>query len=58
MGGWRNTLAFDPLEAFGGFSFYDIMLAPIVDALDAALLDTSKAWLSLQVWSQAVLTSY
>jgi hypothetical protein len=47
--GWRNTLAFDPLEPFSGFSFYDAVLAPITDALARVLHSNSTAWLSLQV---------
>ena len=46
--GWRNTLAFDPLQPASGFSFFDIMLAPIADALNLVLLDNSTAWMSLQ----------
>ncbi|KAL4423381.1 hypothetical protein ABPG77_004312 [Micractinium sp. CCAP 211/92] len=47
--GWRNTLPFDPLQKFQGFSYYDILLEPIADALNAVVLQgNSEAWLSLQ----------
>lgn len=32
-----------------GFTYYNAVLAPIVDALNDALKDDSQAWLSLQV---------
>ena len=32
-----------------GFSYFDAVLAPIVDALNLVLTNTSEAWLSLQV---------
>ena len=47
--GWRNTLAFDPLLPVKGFTYFDALLAPIVDALILALDNSSgPAWLSLQ----------
>eukprot|EP00887_Chlorella_sp_A99_P004275 scaffold15.g4275.t1 len=50
MNGWRNTLAFDPLEPFGNFSYVDAFLSPIADALAAALRrrPTTRVWLALQ----------
>ena len=47
--GWRNTLAFDPLLPVKGFTYFDALLAPIVEALILALDNSSgPAWLSLQ----------
>ena len=34
-GFWRNGLIFDPLEKFEGFSYQDILIAPIAKALKA-----------------------
>jgi hypothetical protein len=35
-GSWRNGLLFKPAEKYGGFSYDDIMLAPLADALNTA----------------------
>jgi hypothetical protein len=37
QGAWRNGLLFKPKEVYEGFSYYDIMLAPIADALREAV---------------------
>lgn len=37
-GAWRNGLLFRPAEKYGGYSYYDIMLAPLADALHAAFV--------------------
>ncbi|KAI8472420.1 MAG: hypothetical protein J3K34DRAFT_210613 [Monoraphidium minutum] len=39
---WRNALDFKPEEAYGGFSYKDIMLDPLADALRTALRYTVK----------------
>lgn len=36
-GGWRNALVFDPLVKYGNFSYYDVMLRPIAQALNAVI---------------------
>jgi hypothetical protein len=39
---WRDALAFDPAAPYGGFSYVDIMLNPVADALGLALKATSN----------------
>jgi hypothetical protein len=37
-GGWRNALVMNPLQRYGGkYSYYDIMIKPMVDALKGAI---------------------
>jgi hypothetical protein len=36
-GGWRNALVFDPLAKYDGFSYYDVMLRPVAQALNAVI---------------------
>lgn len=50
---WRNMLVFDPLQRDAhGFSYYDIMLAPIMSAIKAAYAGSAgrgkQVWLGLQ----------
>lgn len=46
--GWRNTLDFDPLQPFRGFTYMQVFLDPVVDALAAAMGARSEAYLALQ----------
>eukprot|EP01025_Chloroclados_australasicus_P046899 TRINITY_DN5193_c0_g1_i10.p1 TRINITY_DN5193_c0_g1~~TRINITY_DN5193_c0_g1_i10.p1 ORF type:complete len:291 (-),score=43.53 TRINITY_DN5193_c0_g1_i10:66-938(-) len=48
LGGWRNTLRFDPLVPYGGFSYADIMLYPLADALAATAKPDTKIWFGMQ----------
>lgn len=43
---WRNSLDFQPEAKYDGFSYHDIMLAPLADAMRIALRDTvaTRAW--------------
>lgn len=41
-GGWRNALVFDPLAKYGGFSYYEIMLRPIAQALNAVITPNTQ----------------
>ncbi|KAF8073017.1 rpsQ [Scenedesmus sp. PABB004] len=43
QGGWRNALNFDPLASYAGFTYYDIMLRPIAQALNAVITPTTQA---------------
>ncbi|GLI63572.1 hypothetical protein VaNZ11_006570, partial [Volvox africanus] len=51
---WRNGLLFNPKQKYGGFSYQEVMLNPVVDALAAALaakpawVDPVPVWLALQ----------
>ena len=42
QGAWRNGLLFKPKDKYDGFSYYDIMLAPLADALRDALKQTAE----------------
>eukprot|EP01025_Chloroclados_australasicus_P033446 TRINITY_DN3411_c0_g1_i2.p2 TRINITY_DN3411_c0_g1~~TRINITY_DN3411_c0_g1_i2.p2 ORF type:complete len:362 (-),score=59.47 TRINITY_DN3411_c0_g1_i2:442-1527(-) len=48
QGGWRNTLRFDPLVPYGNYSYADIMLYPLADALSSVLTPSTKVWFGLQ----------
>eukprot|EP01025_Chloroclados_australasicus_P063457 TRINITY_DN839_c0_g1_i1.p1 TRINITY_DN839_c0_g1~~TRINITY_DN839_c0_g1_i1.p1 ORF type:complete len:461 (+),score=39.69 TRINITY_DN839_c0_g1_i1:187-1569(+) len=48
LGGWRNTIRFDPLTQYGGFSYADIMLYPLADALAATATSNTKIWFGMQ----------
>ena len=37
LGGWRNGLRFDPFKKYGDWSYVDIMLDPLVNALRTAM---------------------
>jgi hypothetical protein len=37
LGGWRNGLRFDPFKKYGDWSYVDIMLDPLVNALRSAM---------------------
>ncbi len=47
---WRNTLDFKPLEQYGGYSYYDVLISPVADAISAFQANNSgiKAYLTLQ----------
>jgi hypothetical protein len=47
LGGWRNALAFDPLAKYSGYTYWDIMLQPLAQALNAVITpDTQVGLLS------------
>lgn len=48
LGGWRNGLLFDPFKKYGEWSYMDIMITPLVEALRGAITDATKVWFSLQ----------
>ena len=41
LGGWRNTINFNPLKKYGNHSYLDAILYPIADAMLAATTPTS-----------------
>lgn len=47
-GGWRNALVFDPLAKYSGFSYYEVMLKPIAQALNAVIDPTTQVWFAMQ----------
>ncbi|GIL64350.1 hypothetical protein Vafri_18320, partial [Volvox africanus] len=61
---WRNGLLFNPKQKYGGFSYQEVMLNPVVDALAAALaakpawVDPVPVWLALQGEMSATVLSY
>lgn len=56
---WRNTLAFSPVEkGYEGLSYYDIMIHPLMGALENTKFKQQKVCLSLQgEMSKSILTS-
>lgn len=47
---WRNSLDFKPLEAYGGHSYYDVLVSPVADAIRTFQASNTgiKAYLTLQ----------
>lgn len=45
---WRNGLVFSPTEKKNGFSYMDVMINPMADALAATIKPTTKIWLAMQ----------
>lgn len=46
---WRNELALSPTQQYGGFSYQQVMLEPLADALKEAGVSGTRVWLTLQV---------
>ena len=57
-GQWRNAMLIDPLKKYGGYSYHDIMIKPIADALAAAMAPNTKVWFALQGEMSAMVTKY
>ncbi|KAG2493204.1 hypothetical protein HYH03_008624 [Edaphochlamys debaryana] len=61
---WRNGLKFNPKQKYGGFSYEDVMLNPIADALAAAIavtpswVDPLPVWFALQGEMSATVLNY
>lgn len=56
LGAWRNALIMDPTAKHagnnteqGGFSYYDIMLKPLAQALNAVISNSTKVYFAMQV---------
>ncbi|KAI7835519.1 hypothetical protein COHA_010593 [Chlorella ohadii] len=49
--GWRNTIPFDPLWPYRGFSYFDAVLAPIVDALNLGEMGAT-VWFYPSAWAR------
>jgi hypothetical protein len=56
LGAWRNALIMDPTAKHagnnteqGGFSYYDIMLRPLAQALNAVISNSTKVFFAMQV---------
>jgi hypothetical protein len=47
-GGWRNGLLFDPLKKYGNFSYTEIMLNPLADAMAAAATSGTNIYFAMQ----------
>ena len=51
---WRNWVNFDPLEPYAGYTYADLMLGTIADALaEAADADTASKWRYPAKWAPA-----
>lgn len=50
-GGWRNGLLFDPAKKYGNFSYQEIMLNPLADALAQVATSSTKIYFAMQVHS-------
>lgn len=56
---WRNGLLFDPLDKRQGFSYYDVMLKPLADALRNAEFHTdTKVWFATTGEMSATVMRY
>jgi hypothetical protein len=44
---WRNWVDFDPLESYGGYSYEDLMLGSIADALAATIKSGTRVEMAL-----------
>ncbi|CAL8461829.1 g1360 [Coccomyxa elongata] len=47
-GGWRNGLLFDPMKKYGNYSYTDIMLNPLADALAQSATSSTKIYFAMQ----------
>nr|QOL01152.1 putative extracellular protein CSOL_075 [Pseudococcomyxa simplex] len=47
-GGWRNGLLFDPAKKYGNYSYADIMLNPLADALAQVATSSTRIYLAMQ----------
>ena len=48
-GGWRNGLLFDPLKKYGQYSYVDIMVNPLANALVASMSSDNHVYFGMQV---------
>lgn len=48
LGGWRNTLNFNPVEPYSGVSYVEAVLNPIADAISSALKSDTQVWVTMQ----------
>lgn len=48
LGGWRNTINFNPLKKYGNYSYLEAILYPIADALLAATTPLTRLSFTLQ----------
>ena len=48
-GGWRNGLLFDPLKKYGQFSYEDVMVNPLANALAASMSSDNHVYFGMQV---------
>jgi len=58
LGGWRNGLLFDPFKKYGEWSYMDIMVQPLIEALRSAMTEDTKVWFSLQGEMSATVMYY
>lgn len=41
-GQWRNAMRINPVERYGGMSYFDVVLGPLADAMAATLLPNTR----------------
>lgn len=58
LGGWRNTLKFDPTQKYGNYSYEEIILNPLADMLSEAATAGSQVEFTLQGEMGATVFSY
>ena len=57
-GRWRNLLAFDPLEKRNGYSYADVVLYPLAEALRAVVKAETKIYFGMQGEMSATVFKY
>lgn len=57
-GGWRNAMLINPLMKYGGFSYTDIMLLPLAQAMNSVMADNLTVWFALQGEMSAMVMRY
>ena len=58
LGGWRNTIKFDPTKKYGTYSYEEIILNPLADMLGAAAAAGSEVEFTLQGEMGATVFAY
>jgi hypothetical protein len=58
LGGWRNTLKFNPKQRYGRYSYEEIILNPLADMLSAATSAGSSVEFTLQGEMGATVFAY
>ncbi|KAF6266260.1 hypothetical protein COO60DRAFT_1669582 [Scenedesmus sp. NREL 46B-D3] len=57
-GVWRNAQLINPLVKFDGFSYTDIMLLPLAEAVAAVMTPSTRVWFALQGEMSAMVTAF
>lgn len=57
-GFWRNALVMNPLAVYANYSYYDVMVKPIAQALNQAAMTTTQAYMSMQGEMNLMVMTY